>query len=147
MKNKFLVIVLVVFTACTGKKDGKSTSAADNVKFEQYLVEGQQLYTMHCSNCHQVNGEGLGRLYPPLAKSDYLLEDIDRAICIIRNGQEGKIVVNGVEYNQPMPGITTLKKLEIAEIATYIYNSWGNEEGMIGIDKVDEALANCSKRP
>ncbi len=147
MKNKFLIIAAITMMACTGKKDTQSASVADDVKFEQYMVEGQQLYTIHCSNCHQVNGEGLGRLYPPLSKSDYLLEDIDRAICIIKNGQEGSIMVNGVVFNQPMPAVTTLKKLEIAEIATYIYNSWGNEKGMVSIDKVDQALTDCSNQP
>lgn len=136
-------MVCILIAACTGKKSGESTSASENVKFEQYLVEGQQLYQIHCANCHQMNGEGLAKLYPPLAKSDYLMGDIDRAICIQKNGQQGEIVVNGIDFNQPMPGIGTLTNLEIAEITTYITNSWGNEHGMVSIKEVESALKSC----
>ena len=29
-------------------------------KFEQYYVQGEQLYLKNCSNCHQKTGTGLG---------------------------------------------------------------------------------------
>lgn len=143
MRSSIILLALVV-GSCTGKKDGKLTSSKDEVKFEQYLVEGQTLYQMHCSNCHQTEGQGLAKLFPPLAKSDYLMNDINRAICIVRNGQQGEIVVNGVTFNQPMPGVPELTKLEIAEILTYVTNSWGNEQGMVTIADVETALSKCN---
>lgn len=142
MRISILFLVLLI-ASCTGKKGAESDTSVAKVKFEQYLVEGQTLYQQHCSNCHQLEGQGLAQLFPPLAGSDYLNADINRAICIIKNGQQGEIVVNGVTYNQMMPGVTNLTNLEVAEISTYIYNSWGNEKGMIGIKKVEQALAAC----
>ncbi|QSE98894.1 c-type cytochrome [Fulvivirga lutea] len=142
MKSKLFLLIFLV-AGCTGKKGSENASASQNVKFEQYLVEGQQLYQIHCANCHQLNGEGLAKLYPPLAKSDYLMADINRAICIQKNGQQGEIIVNGVTFNQPMPGIGTLTNLEIAELTTYITNSWGNEHRMVSIKEVESALKSC----
>lgn len=144
MRTSLLLLAVLIF-ACTGKKGAEGDSSEAKVKFEQYLVEGQQLYQTHCANCHQIDGKGLAKLFPPLAGSDYLDADVSRAICIIQNGQQGEIVVNGTTYNQAMPALPMLTNLEIAEIATYIYNSWGNDKGMISVKKVNQVLADCKK--
>jgi cytochrome c551 len=112
-------------------------------KFKQYYNQGEELYIKHCSNCHQKNGQGLGRVYPPLASSDYLKNNFNNVICLMRNGLNGSIVVNGKEFNQVMPGIPTLTDLEIAEITTYIYNTWGNERGLIDVKEVSVVLESC----
>ncbi|MTI20029.1 cytochrome c [Fulvivirga sp. RKSG066] len=149
MTRILLIVVVFVFTivACTSStsKNDEKLSHGEKVKIEQYLVEGQQLYTIHCANCHQPDGAGLAQLFPPLKNSDYLKENFETAICSMRYGLEGEIVVNGVTYNQKMPGISTLTDLEIAEIATYIYNSWGNERGLVAVNDVKEVLKNCKK--
>jgi cytochrome c551 len=143
MRNS-LVLLLFLSVTCTGKKATENTSMKEDVKFEQYLVEGQTLYQAHCANCHQLNGEGLGKLYPPLAKSDYLINNFEASICLMKNGMSGELVVNNISYNQPMPGVSALTNLEVAEIATYIYNSWGNNKGQIETKKVEEILKNCN---
>jgi len=113
------------------------------IKLEQYIVQGKGLYTKHCSACHQDSGKGLASLYPPLKESDYLLENLPRAACIIRNGLVENITVNGKSYSQMMPGLAQLTPLEIAEILTYITNSWGNSTGISGVKDVDRWLKNC----
>lgn len=115
----------------------------NSVKFQQYFVEGEQLYLQHCSNCHQMSGKGLGLLYPPLDESDYMDDNLSEVICLIKNGTSGELVVNGKKYNQAMPGIPSLTNLEIAEIATFIYNSWTHEQGIIEIRAVNKMLQEC----
>ena len=88
---------------------------------------------------------GLGKLYPPLNGSDYLNNNFEQVLCIMKYGLEGEITVNGVTYNQPMPGIPTLTNLEIAEIATFIYNNWENERGLIPIDTVRVIMERCEQ--
>ncbi len=146
MKSK-LIFLLALACACTGKtsSSNEETTHSEDVKMEQYLVEGQKLYGIHCANCHQVNGEGLAKLFPPLAKSDYLMNNIDANICGVKNGISGEITVNGTTYNQPMPGIPQLTNLEIAEIFTYVTNSWGNSNGMITTERVEATLKECEK--
>lgn len=112
-------------------------------KFTQYYNQGETLYQKNCSNCHQENGLGLGRVYPPLAASDYMEKNFNDVICLIRHGKEGQLIVNGKEFNQPMPGNLSLTDLEIAEIATYIYNSWGRKRGTAEVKGVSKILENC----
>src|SRR5690606_14822194 len=126
----FVTAFVLLLFSCVSK------SGDNSPKFSQYYVQGEQLYTIHCSNCHQKTGKGLGRIYPPLDTSDFMDVSIDRVICIIRNGLEGEIIVNGISYNQGMPGFPSLSDLEIAQITTYIYNTWSHERGMIDVKQV-----------
>lgn len=63
----------------------------------------------------------------------------------MKYGMEGEIVVNGVTYNQAMPGVMTLTELELAEIATYLYNSWGRESGIIEGRTIAAMLDSCAR--
>ncbi len=122
----------------------QNLTQAERVRYRQYIVEGQVLYRAHCSNCHQEAGTGLRRLIPPLAQSDYMLADVDRTLCLIKNGLQGPIVVNDTLYNQMMPANTSLRDIEIAQIATYIYNQWGHTQGFIPTTRVAKALDECA---
>lgn len=137
MNNRFIVLlVFVLVLACVpGSRD---------VKFQQYYAEGELLYQQHCANCHQADGSGLGRVYPPLAQSDFVKNNPNAVLCLIKYGVEGEMIVNGVTYNKAMPGIQALTELEIAEIATYIHNSWGNNHEMVEVNQVASILAACS---
>ena len=123
----------------------KSTEGSDDVKLQQYMVAGKEIFKTYCVACHQSEGQGLAKLYPPLAGSDYLLANLDKAVCGVRNGQFDPITVNGVEYNQIMPGIPNLTDLEIAEVITYVSNSWGNDAGLIDVKQASKWLEDCKK--
>ena len=118
---------------------------ASSAKFNQYYVQGEKLYIKHCGNCHQADGTGLGRLYPPLDTSDYMQNNFRDVICLMRHGKTGELIVNGQQFNQPMPDIPSLSDLEIAEIATYIYNTWSHERGMIEVTDVTTILSACQE--
>ncbi len=117
----------------------------DEVKRKQYYIDGQVLYKTHCANCHQENGQGLAGLYPPIMGSDYLKKNKELILCSMRNGLQDTIVVNGKTYHQPMPANTQLQALDIAEIATYIYNEWGNEKVITDVKSVQKVLERCKK--
>ncbi|MEJ0031853.1 MAG: hypothetical protein WDO15_16425 [Bacteroidota bacterium] len=54
----------------------------------------------------------------------------------MRNGKSTPTVVNGKTFVQPMKGITALTDLDIAEIATYVYNTWDHKRGIITVRKL-----------
>jgi mono/diheme cytochrome c family protein len=56
---------------------------------------------------------------------------------------EGSILVNGIDYNQPMPANEQLTDIEVAQILTYITNSWQNQSGYFPVSKVSTYLDNC----
>jgi mono/diheme cytochrome c family protein len=136
-----VLIFVFVLPGCSSKSESPSNNSS--TKFKQYYIQGEQLYITNCSNCHQKTGTGLGLLYPPLKQSDFMANHFEQVICLIRNGKEGELIVNGKSYNQPMPAIPSLTDLEIAEVATYIYNSWENERGMIEVQDVSKILSTC----
>ena len=128
----------ILLYACNSKP-----SPEHSPKFEQYFVQGEQLYIRYCSNCHQKNGKGLGLIYPPLDTSDYMQNHLEEVLCLMRNGKSGELLVNGKSFNQPMPGVQTLSDLEIAEIATYIYNSWSHSKGIVDVKLASQILSSC----
>jgi nitrite reductase (NO-forming) len=97
------------------------------VTLEERIAEGKSIYAKTCFACHQANGEGLGDAFPPLAKSDYLNADVNRAIEIILKGKTGEIVVNGKKYNSVMTA-QTLTDEEVAHVLTFVYSQWGNSK-------------------
>jgi mono/diheme cytochrome c family protein len=86
---------------------------------------GKRLFTSICSACHQPTGQGLPNVFPPLAGSDFLNADKNRAIKIVINGRQGEVVVNGLKFNNSMPQFP-LGDEDIANVLTFVYNSFGN---------------------
>ena len=117
----------------------------EDIKLKQYYIDGQALYKLHCANCHQDNGQGLAGLYPPIAGSDFLKDNKNLILCSMRYGLKDTIIVNGKTYRQPMPANIQLQALDVAEIATYIYNEWGNEKVITDVKSVQKVLEGCKK--
>src|SRR4029079_14015703 len=128
-----------VVAAAEAKAAGKLTK-------EQQIGAGQVLFKGTCSVCHQENGQGIPNVFPPLAKSDYLLKDPRHAVEIALNGLTGPVKVNGATFNSVMPPMSQLNDDEIANILTYVLNSWGNDGGVISKEEVQKVRAS-TKRP
>ncbi len=114
----------------------------ESTKHAQYIAEGYTLYQTHCANCHQRDGKGLGNLYPALSV-DYL-KDKSKVICWIKNGVNQPVTVNGKTFDRAMPANPALKDLEIAEIMTYVYTTWGKDPKIVPTDSVQKALEQCA---
>ena len=136
-----MLLLICLLYSCSGERSvNEQTLERLSQKELQYYTNGKQLYTKYCQNCHMEKGEGMGRLIPPLAKSDYLLDNLAEASRIIKYGQKGLIVVNGIEYNQPMPANPKLTNAEIQMLLAYIGNAWGNETEIITVSTIEEVL-------
>lgn len=133
----FIIALVIVATGCRSKQE---------IEYEQYFNQGEVLYIKNCSNCHQMDGKGLGLLYPPLNNSDYVLANFDSVVCIIKYGKTTPTIVNGKTYVQPMQGLSDMTDLEIAEITTFIYNKWGGNRGKVTTDEVNEAVEKCDTK-
>jgi len=86
---------------------------------------GRRLFSSICAACHQPTGQGLPNVFPPLAGSDFLNADKNRAIKTVINGRQGELIVNGRKFNNSMPKFP-LRDDDIANALTYVYNSFGN---------------------
>ncbi len=108
---------------------------------KESIERGREIYTDFCISCHLPSGEGVESVFPPLAKSDFLLKNREASIRGIKYGQEGEITVNGKTYNGSMASLG-LEDDEIADVMNYITNSWGNKN-----DKIitQEEVSNIEK--
>lgn len=91
---------------------------------------GKEIYLRNCVSCHMDQGEGLEGIFPPLAKSDYMLADKKRAIQQTLYGVSGEMKVNGKVYNGEMNGFDITDE-EMSDLMNYIFNSFGNKAGVI----------------
>ncbi len=90
------------------------------------LERGKAVYSRTCIACHQPTGMGLPPVFPPLAGSEWVAKDASIAVRNIINGMQGPITVKGVTYNGMMPPVAGLSDKDIADVVTYVNNSWGN---------------------
>ena len=102
-----------------------STQQAPAANKEERIARGKMLYTSICMACHQPEGQGIPKAFPPVAKSDYLNADPKRAIATVLHGLQGKVTVNGETYESIMPQLG-LNDEQVANALTYVYNNWGN---------------------
>jgi nitrite reductase (NO-forming) len=117
------------------------SAVAGTLSLEEQVQAGQALFAGTCSVCHQANGAGLPGVFPPLAKSDFLAADIARATRVVLHGLTGKVSVNGREYDSVMPPMPQLNDDEVANIMTYVLNSWGNPGGRVSKEEVKKQRA------
>ncbi len=94
-------------------------------------VLGSKVYAVYCAACHQRNGLGDSQRFPPLAGSEWVVGDKNKLIEVVLKGLEGVIEVKGQSYNNVMPQHSFLKNEDIAEVLTYIRQSFGNSAGAI----------------
>ena len=99
------------------------------------IARGKEVYTAQCLTCHMEFGEGADGVYPPLAKSDFLMADKKRSITTIFKGLTGKIVVNGITYETDMAALD-LKDEDVSDVLNFIRNSWGNKGEVVRPEEV-----------
>ncbi|MEJ7693248.1 cytochrome c [Daejeonella sp.] len=140
MRNKvlyisaFLFIGLILFQACSNEQE---------LNYQRYFVNGKGLYEKNCQNCHGAEGEGLGRLYPPLTDTVSLSKNKSILACIIKNGLSEKADAHDVSYETEMPGNASLPDIDIAQIIVYVTNSFGNKQGFYDQMEVTSDLKGC----
>ena len=120
--------------------------ASHTVTKEQQIAAGKALFTGTCSVCHQADGKGLPSVFPPLAESDYFASDISKLVLASLIGVNGPIKVNGQDFNSVMPPMSQLNDDEIANISTYVLNSFGNKGGQVTAPEV-AVLREKTPRP
>jgi len=123
MKNIGFSLLLFLICSCDfSNKKTEQSNKITNLSFP----EGKLIYDDFCIQCHMANGEGVAKIYPPLANSDYLKNKREESIKAIKYGQSGEIIVNGEKYNTAMASLG-LTDQEIADVMNFITNNWGNE--------------------
>ncbi len=117
----------------------------DDLSSERILLSsferGKVVYVSNCAACHQGDGRGVKGAFPPLAASDFIAADHGRMIDGLLQGFVGPMTVNGVAYDSLMPAQSQLSDGELADVVTYVLNSWGNGGGAVTEPEIKAARA------
>jgi nitrite reductase (NO-forming) len=148
--NQFATVLLCAFAfvasyiaAKNASSETTQTANVMNAAFSPIMVraddkaalmaKGEKVYKSYCQTCHQANGQGLANVYPPVAASDYIKKNGIKDVALgVLWGRNGKMTVNGKEYNgvmSPIPSNYTDE--DVAGVVTYVMNSFGNPGGII----------------
>ncbi len=121
----------------------QGTNSSTSSTSESQSSRGRDLYLKNCFACHQMRGQGIPGVFPPLAGSDYLLADIDRAIRIVCEGLNGEITVNARRYAGVMPP-AILQDEEVASVLNYVLRNWGNAGPEVTAERVKKVRATTA---
>jgi glucose/arabinose dehydrogenase/mono/diheme cytochrome c family protein len=128
MSTRSISLIFLILAA-----SGMAADAGD--PNEEQVRRGKLLYLQNCVICHQSSGQGSPEIFPPLAKSDFLMSDKKTSILALVQGLSGRIVVNGKTYNGAMPP-SVLDDQKVADVLTYVRNSFGNSGEAITAEEV-----------
>jgi mono/diheme cytochrome c family protein len=104
--------------------------------FSASFKRGKVVYEKNCLACHQVNGAGVPRMNPPLIKTKHVLGDKIKLINIVIKGFNEEVEINGEFYDNPMPAQVQLNDQQVADVLTYVRNSFGNKATAIKVAEV-----------
>lgn len=129
--DKYIQAQYTFYKYPNGKEINNNLSRETQAKVDD-MGKGREIYSRDgsCATCHGENGKGIESAgFPPLIASKWVMGSPERLVKLILHGLYGPIEVNGKTYpgNVPMtPWKGILKDEEIALVANYIRNSWGN---------------------
>ncbi|HWA35940.1 MAG TPA: c-type cytochrome [Cyclobacteriaceae bacterium] len=134
MKHKALIFLIPL----TGMLTLVSFQGKNSFDLKSSIARGKETYTAYCVSCHMEQGEGIEDVYPPLAKSDYMMADKKRSIQQVLKGVSGEIKVKGKTYNSEMTGFD-LSDQEVSDVLNYVRNSFGNKGDAVTPEQVKAA--------
>jgi len=157
--NKILVVITmlaVAFLASCGGGGSETKEAVNEEPAKQEAIQpveksgleaqlalGEQIYNEKCIVCHQADAKGIKGAFPPLANSDYLVEDLVRGVAQTLNGSNEEMIINGEKYNAPMtPQVET--KEEAVAVINYVLKQFNGftEDQMVTLDDVKDVEIN-----
>ena len=149
-----LGLAFLMLIGCNGEKK-KSTVTESDVEVQEttssaqtaaeesqeeipaFMEAGKTVYTQNCLVCHQSTGSGVPGLNPPLKDTKYVLGEKNQLISIVLNGSNEGLVVKGSTFANAMPPFASLSNEDIANVTSYIRNSFGNKAEPITPEEVE----------
>lgn len=113
---------------------------------DEQMKRGAAVYARTCIACHQPTGLGLPPVFPPLANAPIVAGNPELPVKFILQGLMGPITVNGMTYNSMMPPVAGVSDADIADVLTYVRQSFGNQANAVTADQVKAIRAATAGR-
>jgi len=140
----FLLAVQVAQSQTSQKKTAPTkttTKATASSSLKSTMQRGELVYKSVCLTCHQADGGGVPRMNPPLIKTKWVLGDKTKLITLMLKGMNEPIEIEDEEYHNPMPPHAQLSDQQIADVLTFVRNSFGNKASAVTPTEVKSVRA------
>jgi len=124
--NRVLTILLLLTTGslcALAQTKPKTAGAAPAAS----IARGALVYKQYCLACHQIDGSGVPNMNPPLSQTTWVSGDKTKLIKVVLNGFPTPVDIDGNSYTNVMAPHNFLKDQDIADVLTYVRNSFGNK--------------------
>ena len=112
---------------------------------KESMERGKKVYDQYCMPCHMQDGTGVPRLNPPLVKTSYVLGDKKTIIEIVLKGFDAQVEIEGEYYQNAMAPHDFLTDEQIADVTTFVRNSFGNKASVVAPSDVKAVRATIKK--
>ncbi len=117
-------------------KDAEKEISFQSSALQKSKAAGEKVYKKYCISCHQADGGGVPRLNPPLINTSFVLGNKETLIKIVLNGLKN-VDIDDESYSNPMPALgSILKDQQIADVLTFVRNSFGNKASLVTVGDV-----------
>ncbi|MDE3124735.1 MAG: cytochrome c [Bacteroidota bacterium] len=95
------------------------------------IQRGEKVYNKVCLPCHMADGGGVPNMNPPLIQTSYVLGNKTTLISIVLHGMTDRVAIDGDYYSNNMAPHNDLTDQQIADVLTFIRNSFGNKASAV----------------
>lgn len=113
------------------KKPVKQAAVSSKSSLATSIARGTSVYTTYCLACHQADGSGVPNMNPPLIKTSWVLGSKTVLIQQVLKGSVGKVEIDGETFHNSMPPQPQLTDQQIADVLTFVRNSFGNKASIV----------------
>src|ERR1700749_2305493 len=142
MINKKSILPLIAFVLiAAGSQAQVKHHKKPHSSLALSIANGKKVYVQNCLTCHQADGSGVATMNPPLIKTTYVLGDKPTLIKIVLNGFNEDVQINGQTYSNTMTPHDSMTDQQIADVLTYVRNSFGNKASSVSAALVKSVRA------
>lgn len=152
MKKPVMALLTVVFVCASAFAQSKKSvvvrpkpKSVPASSLQASIARGQAVYTKYCLTCHQADGGGVPNINPPLIQTTYVLGDKKRLTQIVLHGFSERVEIDGDLYSNNMPPHPFLTDQQIADVLTFVRNSFGNKASAVKPSEVKQARGGSKK--
>jgi len=125
--QRIYITFVVVFLCIVG-----ASAQSNNKLVTASAARGKTIYLQRCMVCHQADGGGVPKLNAPLDGSSSVNgTNIAKLVKNIVKGFNDRVEIDGEFYENAMPAAADLTDQQIADVLTFIRNSWTNKAGPV----------------
>lgn len=131
MRSIFLFILLATVALAEAQSAKPASKKVEKKETATPFTRGKLVYAAYCLACHQADGSGVPNLNPPLIATTWVSGSKTTLIEMILKGSKGRVEIDGETFHNTMPAQAHLTDQQIADVLTFIRNSFGNKASAV----------------